>query len=48
MAYKTQIKISPDVDAWLKGLKKRWDLQSHNKVLRRLKADMAKNGGRAS
>ena len=36
MAYKTVIKIGPDVDKELKALKKKWKLQSHNKVLRRL------------
>lgn len=36
MAYKHLIKIGPDVDAALKQLKKDWQLQSHNKVLRRL------------
>ncbi len=36
MAYKTVIKIGPDVDKELKALKKKWRLQSHNKVLRRL------------
>ncbi len=37
MPYKTVIKISPEVDEWLKSLKKEWKLQSHNKVLRRIK-----------
>ena len=36
MPYKTNIKIAPDVDKELKALKKKWRLQSHNKVLRRL------------
>ena len=39
MAYKTVIKIGPDVDEQLKALKKKWKLQSHNKVLRRLLAE---------
>ena len=39
MAYKTVIKIGPDVDKELKALKKLWKLQSHNKVLRRLLAE---------
>lgn len=34
--YKPRIAITPDVDEKLKALKKRWGLQSHNKVLRRL------------
>jgi len=29
-------KIAPDVDRELRRLKKKWQLQSHNKVLRRL------------
>lgn len=36
MAYKHLIKIGPDVDHELRRLKKEWQLQSHNKVLRRL------------
>lgn len=36
MAYKTLIKIAPDVDKELKRLKREYGLQSHNKVLRRL------------
>jgi hypothetical protein len=36
--FKPRIAITPDVDAELKALKKRWHLQSHNKVLRRLLA----------
>lgn len=36
MAYKHLIKIGPDVDAALKRLKQEWQLQSHNKVLRRM------------
>ena len=36
MPYKANIKIAPDVDKQLKTLKKKWKLQSHNKVLRRL------------
>ncbi len=36
MAYKKLIKIGPDVDKELVALKKKWNLQSHNKVLRRL------------
>ncbi len=36
MVYKANIKISPDVDKELKALKEKWNLQSHNKVLRRL------------
>ena len=31
-----RIAITPDVDKELKALKKKWKLQSHNKVLRRL------------
>lgn len=34
-----RIAITPDVDKELKALKKRWRLQSHNKVLRRLLAE---------
>lgn len=33
---KPRIAITPDVDAELKALKRHWNLQSHNKVLRRL------------
>ncbi len=36
MAYKKLIKIAPDVDKELRRLKEQWELQSHNKVLRRL------------
>jgi hypothetical protein len=36
MDYKTVIKIGEDVDHELRRLKKEWQLQSHNKVLRRL------------
>lgn len=38
-----RIAITPDVDKQLKALKKLWNLQSHNKVLRRLLAE--RNGG---
>ena len=34
-----RIAITPDVDKKLKALKKEWNLQSHNKVLRRLLAE---------
>jgi predicted CopG family antitoxin len=36
MPYKKLIKIAPDVDHELCRLKREWELQSHNKVLRRL------------
>ena len=36
LAEKPRIAITPDVDKELKALKKKWRLQSHNKVLRRL------------
>ena len=36
MPYKKLIKIAPDVDKELQRLKVEWELQSHNKVLRRL------------
>ena len=43
-AEKPRIAITPDVDKELKALKKRLNLQSHNKVLRRLLRD--RNGVR--
>ena len=43
LAEKPRIAITPDVDKELKALKKKWRLQSHNKVLKRLLKE--RNGG---